>query len=51
MIDGIGGIGKTALAVEISYICLEQGLFEAFLYQIALKSKVAKFRKSLLSKP
>jgi hypothetical protein len=27
----IGGIGKTALAVEAAYRCKERGLFEAFI--------------------
>jgi len=32
VIDGIGGIGKTALAVEAAYRCKEVGRFEAFIF-------------------
>lgn len=32
LVDGIGGIGKTALAVEAAYLCKEQGLFDAFIF-------------------
>ncbi len=32
VIDGIGGIGKTALAMEAAYRCKEAGLFEAFIF-------------------
>ena len=38
VIDGIGGIGKTALAVEAAYRCKEAGLFEAFIF-ISAKQK------------
>jgi tetratricopeptide (TPR) repeat protein len=32
LVDGIGGIGKTALAVEAAYRCKEQASFDAFIY-------------------
>ncbi|MFL6211127.1 MAG: TIR domain-containing protein [Pyrinomonadaceae bacterium] len=32
LLDGIGGIGKSALAVEAAYRCKERGLFEAFIF-------------------
>ncbi len=32
LLDGIGGIGKTALAVEAAYRCKERGLFDAFIF-------------------
>ncbi|HYY43492.1 MAG TPA: tetratricopeptide repeat protein, partial [Pyrinomonadaceae bacterium] len=32
LLDGIGGIGKSALAVEAAYRCKESGLFEAFIF-------------------
>lgn len=35
MIDGIGGIGKTALAVEVAYLCYEQARFDAVLFTSA----------------
>ncbi len=35
MIDGIGGIGKTALAVEVAYLCYEQARFDAALFTSA----------------
>jgi tetratricopeptide (TPR) repeat protein len=38
VIDGIGGIGKTALAVEAAYRCKERGLFEAFIF-VSAKQK------------
>jgi tetratricopeptide (TPR) repeat protein len=35
IVDGIGGIGKTALAVRLAYLCREQNLFEVFLFVTA----------------
>jgi tetratricopeptide (TPR) repeat protein len=32
LVDGIGGIGKTALAAEAAHRCKEQGLFDAFVF-------------------
>ena len=31
-IEGIGGVGKSALAIETSHICIENGLFEAVIW-------------------
>jgi tetratricopeptide (TPR) repeat protein len=41
MIDGIGGIGKTALAVEVAYLCLEQARFDAFFFVTAKLTRLA----------
>ena len=35
VIDGIGGMGKTALAVEVAYICKDRGDFDAFIFVTA----------------
>ena len=35
IVDGIGGIGKTAFAVRLAYLCREQNLFEVFLFVTA----------------
>jgi tetratricopeptide (TPR) repeat protein len=35
LLDGIGGIGKTALAVEAAHRCKEAGLFDAFIFVTA----------------
>ncbi len=40
LIDGIGGIGKTALAVEVAYLCLEQARFDAFLFVTAKRDRL-----------
>ena len=32
LVDGIGGIGKSALAVEAAYRCKEKDLFDAFIF-------------------
>jgi tetratricopeptide (TPR) repeat protein len=32
LVDGIGGIGKSALAIEAAYRCKANGLFEAFVF-------------------
>ncbi len=35
LIDGIGGIGKSALAVEAAYRCKDDGAFDAFIFVTA----------------
>ena len=40
MIDGIGGIGKTALATEVAHLCLEQARFDAFLFVTAKETRL-----------
>src|SRR4030095_1242493 len=37
-IEGIGGIGKSALAIEISYLCIENDLFESVIWISAKES-------------
>lgn len=41
LVDGIGGIGKTALAIEAAYRCKEKGLFEAFIFVSAKQNLLA----------
>jgi hypothetical protein len=38
VIDGIGGIGKTALAIEAAYRAKEKGIFDAFVFITAKKN-------------
>jgi len=40
VIDGIGGIGKTALGVEAAYHCKERGLFDAFIFVSAKQKRL-----------
>jgi tetratricopeptide (TPR) repeat protein len=40
VIDGIGGIGKTALAVEAAYRCKERDLFDAFIFVSAKQKRL-----------
>lgn len=40
VIDGIGGIGKTALAIEVAHICKERGLFDAFICVTAKRDRL-----------
>ncbi len=37
-IEGIGGIGKSALAIEVSYLCIENDLFESVIWISAKES-------------
>lgn len=39
-IDGIGGVGKTALALEIAYRCLQSKLFDAIIWVSAKKKRL-----------
>lgn len=41
LLDGIGGIGKTALAIEVAHRCKEQGLFDAFVFVTAKQNLLA----------
>jgi tetratricopeptide (TPR) repeat protein len=41
LVDGIGGIGKTALATEAAHRCKEQGLFDAFVFVTAKQNILA----------
>lgn len=40
VIDGIGGIGKTALAVETAYLCKEEGSFQSFVFVSAKSDRL-----------
>jgi tetratricopeptide (TPR) repeat protein len=40
IIDGIGGIGKTALAVEVAHLCKAKNEFEGFLFVSAKKNRL-----------
>lgn len=40
VLDGIGGIGKTALAVEVAYLAKEKGLFDNFIFLSAKQSRL-----------
>lgn len=40
VIDGIGGIGKTALAIEVACICKEMNLFDAFVFVTAKRERL-----------
>lgn len=40
VIDGIGGIGKTALAVEVAHICKEMGSFNSFVFITAKNERL-----------
>ncbi|MEK6299080.1 MAG: tetratricopeptide repeat protein [Acidobacteriota bacterium] len=41
LVDGIGGIGKSALAVEAAYRCKEKGLFDASIFVSAKQNILA----------
>jgi hypothetical protein len=40
VIDGIGGIGKTALAIEAAYRCRDRGLFDAYVFVSAKSNRL-----------
>lgn len=40
LVDGIGGIGKTALATEAAHRCHKQGLFDAFIFVTAKQTRL-----------
>jgi hypothetical protein len=39
-IDGIGGIGKTSLAIEVAYICKERDQFDAYIFVTAKRDRL-----------
>lgn len=39
-IDGIGGVGKTALAIEVAHLCKELGGFDAFVFMSAKQTEL-----------
>lgn len=41
LVDGIGGIGKTALAIEAAYLCKDQCLFNSFVFVSAKQKTLA----------
>lgn len=41
LVDGIGGNGKTTLAVEAAYRCKDNGLFDAFIFVTAKRNILA----------
>lgn len=40
VIDGIGGIGKTALAIEVAYLCKLQSKFDAYVFVSAKRDRL-----------
>jgi hypothetical protein len=40
VIDGIGGIGKTALAIEVAHLCREEGRFDAYVFVTAKREEL-----------
>ncbi|MDQ3918083.1 MAG: tetratricopeptide repeat protein [Acidobacteriota bacterium] len=51
LVDGIGGIGKTALAVEAAHRCKERGLFDAFVFVSAKQNLLTPSGAQQLSPP
>lgn len=40
IIDGIGGIGKSALAIEVAHLCKEKNSFDAFIFVTAKSDRL-----------